>query len=1114
MQGGYDREAMERAFRRGLKSAKLIYLDNLKKKALQDYELHGEQVNLEKAFQQMKLFIGTNSQKVNAISLKDWRRFGLSDYIVDRLGYIAMQHDNPGHSASSGSIGSTTKSSSSRPTPSGSMHTEEQQYEEDFEEFDEEEYTKLKSLQDMNKVDDDRGSYAKTGSKKTNQSPGLISAVVEEEKLRPKASEDIITPRTTTPAGGVVCSIINGTRGEGKEATPPPKLRYPTQESVGISGSSSSGKGVLSAPSTSSSVSKDAVRASDVRSSGIARKGQQVPTWISNREWRMGEKIGAGSFGEVFQAMNNKGKLFAVKKMNMSNHAAELSKLWDEISVMRGLCHKHIVEYIGAFVDTSACCLYIFQEWVPGGSVAHLLKKFGPFSVPVVRNYTRQILFGLVYLHGKNIIHRDIKGGNVLVDDNGVVKLADFGASTRLSALNKTQETSTIQGTPYFMAPEVLSNNRYGRKGDIWAVGCTMIQMYTGEPPWKDMQLKGIVQLHMLLASWTAGPPPCSRPDLSLEARACLELCFAKQPDDRPTATELLLCSFLRDREEDLEESGAHPGGTLGGLDGTLRSQGDHLEDSGIMSHLKQQMAQALQQQSQQGQLNTPGGSSVGGPSGNSSTASPIDTFQEIDRRLIQHRASVNTPQGNLLPVPSRRGSGSQSSIQSDAVLRWNEHLPTGNNFGSPAATPRVPTSVYPSPKSSPTKALQPGSSSNPFARGSGPRTGDLRRVVLPGGPPSQGEEKVDAHEYRHQNNPVASEADFDLRRSLQGIKKKATAVRASALSTASATPPRSGRSSALGHPSLSSARDSEDLTPEPFVSDSESNPDSPQRSRPSRSSQQYISRRGHISGMEDIEEESRDYNYVSYSRQSPTQHGSPSAVTRGLTRYDTRYFEAKREEPSGGIPGIMPPPLGVSIREQSVESVEDMTEAYYKEVAAVSSLKERNCDDGLSASPIPDEEELFFTARQGPNPKHREDEVVMMMKKSASAADGVGIGARRVVPRLQALEVASTGSTPQCSVATPTATSGSKASKSISARIHVSERMYPMEEHVPRPFTSKAALGSVAGEAGERQASGGSWSCLKCRTKNGNNDTYCSNCATTRGAAGRRGNDVAIYRI
>lgn len=186
------------------------------------------------------------------------------------------------------------------------------------------------------------------------------------------------------------------------------------------------------------------------------------------------------------------------------------------------------------------------------------------------------------------------------------------------------------------------------------------------------MQLKGIVQLHMLLASWTAGPPPCSRPDLSPEARACLELCFAKQPDDRPTATELLLCSFLRDRDEDLEESGAHPGGTLGGLDSTLRSQGDNLEDSGIMSHLKQQMAQALQQQSQQGPLNTPGGSSVGGPSGNSSTASPIDTFQEIDRRLIQHR--VNTPQGNLLPMPTRRGSGSQSSVQSGDILLAISH--------------------------------------------------------------------------------------------------------------------------------------------------------------------------------------------------------------------------------------------------------------------------------------------------------------------------------------------------------------------------------------------------------------------------------------------------------
>ena len=101
---------------------------------------------------------------------------------------------------------------------------------------------------------------------------------------------------------------------------------------------------------------------------------------------------------------------------------------------------------------------------------------------------------------------RDIKGGNILVDDMGGVKLADFGASTTI-AFGETQETTTIKGTPYFMAPEVLSESRYGRKGDVWAVGCTIIQMLTGDPPWKDRKLQSLIQLHVLLSTLEGYPP-------------------------------------------------------------------------------------------------------------------------------------------------------------------------------------------------------------------------------------------------------------------------------------------------------------------------------------------------------------------------------------------------------------------------------------------------------------------------------------------------------------------------------------------------------------------------------------------------------------------------------
>jgi serine/threonine protein kinase len=95
--------------------------------------------------------------------------------------------------------------------------------------------------------------------------------------------------------------------------------------------------------------------------------------------------------------------------------------------------------------------------------------------------YTKQILEGLEYLHVNNIVHRDIKGSNVLVDRNGVCKLADFGNSKRLYC---TKNDNQIKGTAHWMAPEVIKQLKYGRFSDIWSLGCTIIEMATGSPPW------------------------------------------------------------------------------------------------------------------------------------------------------------------------------------------------------------------------------------------------------------------------------------------------------------------------------------------------------------------------------------------------------------------------------------------------------------------------------------------------------------------------------------------------------------------------------------------------------------------------------------------------------
>jgi len=167
-------------------------------------------------------------------------------------------------------------------------------------------------------------------------------------------------------------------------------------------------------------------------------------------------------------------------------------------------------------------------EYVPGGSLASLIVKFKRLPEKVIRTFTKQILCGVEYLHSKGIAHRDIKGANILVDHNGLVKLADFGASKKLhNAVSITGEgLKTITGTPYYMAPEVIQGNtHYGRKADIWSVGAVVIEMATGHPPFHDLQ--------PVPALFKIGSPNTipDIPDfLSTEAQELLKLCFQRDP--------------------------------------------------------------------------------------------------------------------------------------------------------------------------------------------------------------------------------------------------------------------------------------------------------------------------------------------------------------------------------------------------------------------------------------------------------------------------------------------------------------------------------------------------------------------------------------------------------
>ncbi|VAH31086.1 unnamed protein product [Triticum turgidum subsp. durum] len=169
--------------------------------------------------------------------------------------------------------------------------------------------------------------------------------------------------------------------------------------------------------------------------------------------------------------------------------AESLNQLEQEIKFLSQFKHENIVQYYGS--DTIEDRFYIYLEYVHPGSINKYVKQhYGAITESVIRNFTRHILRGLAFLHGQKIMHRDIKGANLLVDINGVVKLADFGMAKHLSS---AAPNLSLKGTPYWMAPEMVQATLakdvgYDLAVDIWSLGCTIIEMFDGKPPWSDLE--------------------------------------------------------------------------------------------------------------------------------------------------------------------------------------------------------------------------------------------------------------------------------------------------------------------------------------------------------------------------------------------------------------------------------------------------------------------------------------------------------------------------------------------------------------------------------------------------------------------------------------------------
>ncbi|XP_006004351.1 mitogen-activated protein kinase kinase kinase 2 [Latimeria chalumnae] len=210
--------------------------------------------------------------------------------------------------------------------------------------------------------------------------------------------------------------------------------------------------------------------------------------------WRLGKLLGQGAFGRVYLCYDaDTARELAVKQVQFDPDSPETSKevsaLECEIQLLKNLLHERIVQYYGCLRDPSERTLSIFMEYMPGGSIKDQLKAYGALTENVTRRYTRQILEGVSYLHSNMIVHRDIKGANILRDSAGNVKLGDFGASRRLQTICLSGTgMKSVTGTPYWMSPEVISGEGYGRKADIWSVACTVVEMLTEKPPWAEFE--------------------------------------------------------------------------------------------------------------------------------------------------------------------------------------------------------------------------------------------------------------------------------------------------------------------------------------------------------------------------------------------------------------------------------------------------------------------------------------------------------------------------------------------------------------------------------------------------------------------------------------------------
>lgn len=249
------------------------------------------------------------------------------------------------------------------------------------------------------------------------------------------------------------------------------------------------------------------------------------------------KKIGQGASGGVYLAhtINSENMVVAIKQMNLEQQPKK-ELIINEILVMKGSKHPNIVNYIDSYLLKGD--LWVIMEYMEGGSLTEIVTH-SVMTEGQIGAVCRETLKGLKFLHSKGVIHRDIKSDNILLNTEGMIKMTDFGFCAQINELNLKR--TTMVGTPYWMAPEVVSRKEYGPKVDIWSLGIMIIEMIEGEPPYLNE-----TPLRALYLIATNGTPRLKEPEaLSNDIKRFLSRCLQVDPTKRATAEKLLEDGFI-----------------------------------------------------------------------------------------------------------------------------------------------------------------------------------------------------------------------------------------------------------------------------------------------------------------------------------------------------------------------------------------------------------------------------------------------------------------------------------------------------------------------------------------------------------------------------------------